>query len=126
MHVYVHGNSRSSWFHGRPNSVSYLLIIYYLIIFDLLELARFQGNELQPYLLGTLFLILVEMGISFAWEYGIVAITTQIVAKFQENLFAHMVYQDLEFHEKIRTGEKMVKLSGDNILSAIHPNQFDF
>ena len=52
---------------------------------------------------------------AFAWHYGIVAITTQFLSTFQVNLFSHLVYQDLEFHEKIRTGEKMVKLSGDSI-----------
>eukprot|EP00026_Physarum_polycephalum_P002810 Phypoly_transcript_02818.p1 GENE.Phypoly_transcript_02818~~Phypoly_transcript_02818.p1 ORF type:complete len:828 (+),score=169.64 Phypoly_transcript_02818:157-2640(+) len=79
------------------------------------ELVRFHQKELRPYLYATFGIIALEFFVSFAWNYGIVAITTKFLTDFQINLFSHLVYQDVEFHEKIRTGEKMVKLSGDNL-----------
>lgn len=79
-------------------------------------MVSFHRKEVAPIMVGTLILIAVEFCVGFAWNYGIIAITTRFLSKFQINLFSHLVYQDLEFHEKIRTGEKMVKLSGDSTL----------
>lgn len=71
--------------------VSFSLVATSSFFQHLKEIVHFRRKQLQPYFFLTLGFIVFEFLMCFAWEWGIVAATTKIVAKFQVNLLVMLV-----------------------------------